>query len=203
MQAKKIIVVYGIVSIIEVVMAHSSVRYVTKPLLMILLAVYVYAGHLNSASQRALLFTLLYAWLGDVFLLVPGNNPLFFQLGLASFLLMQVAYIRQFIGFGALTWSWWWIPVLVYVFGFLAYLYPALPTALLGPVIVYALALGAMLYFAFQLRVSSLTWGAILFVISDILLGLTTFAKVKIPYFLQIGSYYLGQLLLIFAILFN
>ena len=201
MQAKKIIVVYGIVSIIELVMAHSSVRYVTKPLLMILLAVYVYAGHLNSASQRALLFTLLYAWLGDVFLLVPGNNPLFFQLGLASFLLMQVAYIRQFIGFGALTWSWWSIPVLVYVFGFLAYLYPALPTALLGPVIVYALALGAMLYFAFQLRVSSLTWGAILFVISDSLLA---FAKFKFEYpwnsFAVMSTYILAQLLLIQAL---
>jgi uncharacterized membrane protein YhhN len=201
MHAKKIIVAYGIVSIIELVMAHSSVRYVTKPLLMILLAAYVYAGHLNSASQRALLFTLLYAWLGDVFLLVPGNNPLFFQLGLASFLLMQVAYIRQFVGFGALTWSWWSIPVLVYVFGFLAYLYPVLPAALLGPVIVYALALGAMLYFAFQLRVSALTWGAILFVLSDSLLA---FAKFKFEYpwnsFAVMSTYILAQLLLIQAL---
>ena len=41
MHSKKILVAYGIVSIVELAMAHSSVRYVTKPLLMILLAAYV------------------------------------------------------------------------------------------------------------------------------------------------------------------
>ena len=201
MHSKKILVAYGIVSIIELAAAHSDIRYVTKPLLMILLAAYVYADQLNSASQRTLLVTLLFAWLGDVFLLIPGNNPLFFQLGLASFLLMQVAYIRQFIGFGALKWSWWLIPVLFYVFGFLAYLYPALPDALVGPVIVYALALGSMLYFAFQLRVSTLNWGAILFVISDSLLA---FAKFKFEYpwnsSAVMSTYILAQLLLIQAL---
>lgn len=201
MHAKKILVAYGIVSIIELAMAHSSVRYVTKPLLMILLAAFVYASHLNSASQRILFMTLLFAWLGDVFLLIPGNNPLFFQLGLASFLFMQVAYIRQFIGFGAFKWSWWLIPVLLYVLSFLAYLYPTLPTALVGPVIVYALALGSMLYFAFQLRISALTYGAVLFVLSDSLLA---FAKFKFEYpwnsFAVMSTYILAQLLLIQAL---
>jgi len=79
MHSKKILVAYGIVSIIELAMAHSSIRYVTKPLLMILLAAYVFTGQLNAASQRTLLFTLLFAWLGDVFLLVPGSDPLFFS----------------------------------------------------------------------------------------------------------------------------
>lgn len=201
MHSKKILVAYGIVSIIELAMAHSSVRYVTKPLLMILLAAYVYAGHLNFGSQRSLLITLLFAWLGDVFLLIPGNNPLFFQLGLASFLFMQVAYIRQFIRFGAFKWSWGLIPVLFYVVGFLAYLYPQLPAALVGPVIVYALALGSMLYFAFQLRISALTIGAVLFVLSDSLLA---FAKFKFEYpwnsFAVMSTYILAQLLLIQAL---
>jgi uncharacterized membrane protein YhhN len=201
MHSKKILVAYGIVSIVELAMAHSSVRYVTKPLLMILLAAYVYADHLNLKSQSILLFTLLFAWLGDVFLLVPGNNPLFFQLGLASFLMMQIAYIRQFIGFGALKWSWFLVPVLLYVIGFLTYLYPLLPAALVGPVVVYALALGSMLYFAFQLRVSALTLGAVLFVLSDSLLA---FAKFKFEYpwnsFAVMSTYILAQLLLIQAL---
>ena len=201
MHSKKILVAYGIVSIVELAMAHSSVRYVTKPLLMILLAAYVYADHLNLKSQSILLFTLLFAWLGDVFLLVPGNNPLFFQLGLASFLMMQIAYIRQFIGLGALTWSWFLVPVLLYVIGFLTYLYPVLPPALVGPVVVYALALGSMLYFAFQLRVSALTLGAVLFVLSDSLLA---FAKFKFEYpwnsFAVMSTYILAQLLLIQAL---
>jgi len=115
--------------------------------------------------------------------------------------MMQVAYIRQFIGLGALKWSWWLVPVLVYVAGFLAYLYPSLPAALLGPVVVYALALGSMLYFAFQLRVLTLNVGAILFVISDSLLA---FAKFKFEYpwnsFAVMSTYILAQLLLIQAL---
>jgi len=89
----------------------------------------------------------------------------------------------------------------LYVIGFLTYLYPVLPAALVGPVVVYALALGSMLYFAFQLRVSALTLGAVLFVLSDSLLA---FAKFKFEYpwnsFAVMSTYILAQLLLIQAL---
>jgi uncharacterized membrane protein YhhN len=202
MKTPKILFAYLLVGFIELLCPYflPELRFVTKPLLMILLALYVY--QFGKFPARALLLvTLLFAWLGDVFLLVPGNNPLFFQLGLASFLLMQIAYIRQFIGFGALKWSWFLVPVFLYVFGFLTYLYPLLPAALMGPVVVYALALGSMLYFAFQLRVSLLTLGAGLFVLSDSLLA---FAKFKFEYpwnsFAVMSTYILAQLLLIQAL---
>lgn len=201
MKLNRILVAYGIVSIAELFASHSTIRYVTKPLLMILLGVYVYTLGLKPAVRNALLFTLLFAWLGDVFLLIPGNSALYFQLGLGAFLIMQFAYVRQFIKLGALRWSYFIILVLVYVFGFLGFLYPNLPAALLPPVIVYALALGSMLYFAFQISSVQLRAGAFLFVVSDSLLA---FGKFYFEYpwnsFAVMSTYILAQLLLIHAL---
>lgn len=201
MKLNRILVAYGIVSIAELFASHSAIRYVTKPLLMILLGVYVYTLGLKPTVRNALLFTLLFAWLGDVFLLIPGNSALYFQLGLGAFLIMQFAYVRQFIKLGALRWSYFIIPVLVYVFGFLWFLYPNLPAALLPPVILYALALGSMLYFAFQISSVQLRVGAFLFVVSDSLLA---FGKFYFEYpwnsFAVMSTYILAQLLLIHAL---
>lgn len=201
MHAKRILIGYGVVSCIELFAAGSQVRYVTKPLLMIILALYVYSAGLKSSSRNTLLLTLLFAWLGDVFLLIPGNASLYFQLGLGSFLMMQIAYIRQFIRLGAWKFSFILLPVLAFVVGFLGFLFPHLPAALLPPVIVYALALGAMLYFAFQLRNNQLRLGAFLFVASDSLLA---FGKFNVDYpwnsFAVMSTYILAQLLLIHAL---
>ncbi|MFM6937377.1 MAG: lysoplasmalogenase [Aquirufa sp.] len=201
MKLKRILIVYGIISCVELLAVHSVIRYATKPLLMILLGIYVYSYDLKPASRNGLLFTLLFAWLGDVFLLIPGDAALYFQLGLGSFLIMQIAYIRQFVNMGALRWSYFLIPVLVYVIGFLSFLYPNLPAALVPPVVVYALALGSMLYFAFQISRIDLRLGAFLFVVSDSLLA---FGKFYFEYpwnsFAVMSTYILAQLLLIRAL---
>lgn len=201
MKANRVLITYGLVSCMELLASHSVFRYVTKPLLMILLGVFVYGYGLKPALRNALLFTLLFAWLGDVFLLIPGDNSLYFQLGLGSFLIMQIAYIRQFVNMGALRWSYLLIPVLVYVIGFLGFLYPNLPAALLPPVVIYALALGSMLYFSFQIPNMELRWGALFFVVSDSLLA---FGKFYFEYpwnsFAVMSTYILAQLLLIRAL---
>jgi uncharacterized membrane protein YhhN len=54
---------------------YPEIRFITKPLLMILLAGFV------GLESKSLLFVLLFALLGDVFLLIPGDDALFFQLG--------------------------------------------------------------------------------------------------------------------------
>jgi uncharacterized membrane protein YhhN len=203
MKLPKILIVYLVFGALELLSPHLStaMRFVTKPLLMILLGVYVYAFGLKPAVRNALLFTLLFAWLGDVFLLIPGNSALYFQLGLGSFLVMQLAYIRLFIKLGATRLTYLLIPVLVYVFGFLGFLYPNLPGALVPPVLVYALALGSMLYFAFQISSVQLRVGAFLFVVSDSLLA---FGKFYFEYpwnsFAVMSTYILAQLLLIHAL---
>ena len=201
MKANRVLIAYGIVACMELLASHSAIRYVTKPLLMIILGIFVFGYGLKPAMRNSLLITLLFAWLGDVFLLIPGDAALYFQLGLGSFLIMQMAYIRQFVKLGALRWSYLLIPFLVYVIGFLGFLYPNLPAALVPPVVVYALALGSMLYFAFQIPNIELRLGAFLFVVSDSLLA---FGKFYFEYpwnsFAVMSTYILAQLLLIRAL---
>jgi uncharacterized membrane protein YhhN len=167
-------------------------RYVTKPLLMLLLAGYV------GLASKSLLIVLFFAWLGDVFLLIPGDNPLFFQLGLGSFLLMQFAYIRLFHLRSKEIWHWSIGAIMVYVVNLLRFLWPHVNEGLRIPVVVYAVALGAMLYFGVKLKDKVIFWGAFLFVISDSLLALGKFYY-AIPgnSFWVMSTYILAQLLLI------
>ena len=170
---------------------YPDMRYLTKPLLMILLAGFV------GLESKSLLFVLLFAWLGDVFLMLPGDDPLFFQLGLGSFLIMQFAYIRLFHQRSSRFWHWSIALIGLYECGSLAFLWPHVGAALRIPVVVYAFALGTMLYFATKLRDQVLFWGALLFVISDSLLAIAKFYYV-IPgnSFWVMSTYILAQLLL-------
>ena len=178
-------------------------RLVSKPLLMILLM-----GHVAVENPKpALFFTAIFALLGDVFLMLPGDNPLYFQLGLGSFLVMQGSYIRLF---AHQTEDKAWIPaharqplagILIYVFSFLAFLNPHLADAMKIPVTLYAFALGAMLYFAIRLNNRMIIWGAFFFVVSDSVLA---FGKFYYSFpgisFVVMLTYILAQLLLMSAL---
>lgn len=177
-------------------------RLVTKPLLLILLM-----GHIAVENPRPVLFfTAFFALLGDVFLMLP-DSPLYFQLGLGSFLIMQLSYIRLFAK-QANEVS--WIPaharkplvgILIYVFSFLAFLNPYLADAMKIPVTLYAFALGSMLYFAIRLQHKAIFWGAFFFVVSDSVLA---FGKFYYSFpgisFVVMSTYIVAQLLLIIAL---
>lgn len=178
-------------------------RLVSKPLLMILLM-----GHVAVENPKpALFFTAIFALLGDVFLMIPGDNPLYFQLGLGSFLVMQLSYIRLFV---RQTEDKAWIPapmrlpfggILIYVFSFLAFLNPHLADAMKTPVTLYAFALGAMLYFAIRLKNPAIVWGAFFFVVSDSVLAFGKFYY-SFPGISSVVmlTYILAQLLLMSAL---
>jgi uncharacterized membrane protein YhhN len=201
----------GALNILSAVIEQPLLRTLTKPLLMPMLLLYVFS-QTHILIRNKLIFILIFAWLGDMFLLIPGNSPLYFQLGLGSFLIMQIAYIRLFSSqssagyFNVGQWlSLPIIPVLIYVVGFLAFLLPIIPVALYVPVGLYALALGAMLYAAYLRKMDSSYYlifiGAIFFVISDSLLALAKF------YFSFSGNsiyvmftYIMAQLLLILGL---
>ncbi len=182
-----------------------QIRFVSKPLLMILLIGYVYATPLLTI-KKALYFILIFAWFGDVFLLLPGDSSLNFQLGLGSFLVMQVAYIRLFIAgqrfsFRVINFR-ILVPVLIYIGGLLYLLLPKMPLALGIPVTIYALVLGAMFFFAFQRKQGEAYWeilfGAFFFVVSDSLLAFSKFyASFPWNSFWIMSTYMLAQLLLI------
>jgi len=206
--------IYSLISalnLLSAVIEQPMLRTLTKPLLMPMLLLYVFL-QTHILIRNKLIFILVFAWLGDMFLLIPGNLPLYFQLGLGSFLIMQIAYIRLFSSqssAGYFNASQWFslpiIPILIYVVGFLAFLLTLIPVALYVPVGLYALALGTMLYAAYLRKMDSSYYfifiGAILFVISDSLLALAKF------YFSFSGNsiyvmftYIMAQLLLILGL---
>jgi uncharacterized membrane protein YhhN len=180
-----------------------EIRLVTKPLLLILLM-----GHIAMENPKpALFFTAIFALLGDVFLMLPGDSPIYFQLGLGSFLIMQLSYIRLFAKQASEE---AWVPdyarlplggVVIYVFLFLAFLYPYLAVGMKIPVALYALALGSMLYFAIRLRDQTIAWGAFLFVLSDSVLAFGKFYY-SFPGISTVvmSTYIVAQLLLISAL---
>ena len=180
----------------------AEVRLVTKPLLLILLM-----GHIAMENPKpALFFTALFALLGDVFLMLP-DSALYFQLGLGSFLIMQLSYIRLFAKQASEE---AWVPayarkplagVIIYVFSFLAFLNPYLAGGMKIPVTLYAFALGSMLYFAIRLRNQLIVWGAFLFVVSDSVLAFGKFYY-SFPGISTVvmSTYIVAQLLLISAL---
>ncbi len=177
-----------------------EIRYVTKPLLMILLM-----GHIAQENPSPALFlTSIFALLGDVFLMLPGDSSLYFQLGLGSFLMMQLCYIRLFAKQAS---DQAWVPafarkplvgLFIYVFSFLAFLNPYLAGGMKIPVTLYAFALGSMLYFAIRLRNRSIVLGAFFFVVSDSVLAFGKFYY-SFPGIstLVMSTYIVAQLLLI------
>jgi uncharacterized membrane protein YhhN len=180
----------------------AEARLVTKPLLLILLM-----GHIAMENPKpALFFTAVFALLGDVFLMLP-DSALYFQLGLGSFLIMQLSYIRLFAKQASEE---AWVPaharkplagVIIYVFSFLAFLNPHLVSGMKIPVTLYAFALGAMLYFAVRLRNQLIVWGAFLFVVSDSVLAFGKFYY-SFPGISTVvmSTYIVAQLLLISAL---
>jgi uncharacterized membrane protein YhhN len=189
MQARFFLILFGLDAIIELILPYlfpsiPEIRFLTKPLLMILLMCYVKSSG-AVYFRNSILFSLFFACLGDIFLMIPGNSSLFFQLGLISFLIMQVSYIYLFIRqsrkMSLISWPNRWLVLIftiIYVFFFLNFLLPHIVPALKLPVVFYALALGSTFFFAWQRKGSCteanfyyVVIGAFLFVISDSILA--------------------------------
>lgn len=205
------LLLYGIAAFLDVIVpmlfpSFSQVRYLAKPALMLLLMAYVFVSK-DVERKPSILLALFFAWLGDVFLMIPGSNPLFFQLGLGGFLIMQWLYIDMFkkqINKVLSPVNGMTIVVAIYVLGLLSLLLPQMNLALAIPVIVYAISLGTMLWFASQRKSSVSLWnyqcilgGAVLFVLSDSLLAINKFYY-SFPgnSFWVMSTYILAQLLL-------
>lgn len=164
-------------------------RYITKPLLMILLAGHFWSEAINLQQPvRNLIFAaLIFSWWGDILLMFEYDSNLFFISGLVSFLLAQLCYTvfflkveheEHFLKPRHITWT---CMVLVYAIGLIYVLYPNLDT-LRVPVIIYAIVvvcmmLSAIYAFAFKNTLGAFLCivGAVLFVLSDTLLAVRKF----------------------------
>ncbi len=163
-------------------------RIFSKPLLMPLLALYVWAAGSNSLTGKWLIIAgLIFSAAGDTFLLFEKDYPIMFIAGLSCFLLTHILYVIYFVravkkGPSLLRKNPLIIvAVIIYLAGFSYLLFPKLG-GLKIPVFIYTLIIGGMLLASLdaylKLPVKSafrFALGALFFVISDSLLAFNKF----------------------------
>jgi uncharacterized membrane protein YhhN len=176
-----------VVNLIAVYSNSESLQFLTKPLLMPLLAIYLLlrTNTTNSNLKGWIFLALFFSWAGDIFLLFEERGPNFFLLGLSAFLVAQVFYIvffhnirmREYIRGNALL----LLLVIVYYSVLINVLAPYLGNMKL-PVRIYGVVLSFMVMLAMHTMLGKnkkaalwMTMGAILFVVSDSLLGVNKF----------------------------
>lgn len=158
-------------------------RYVSKPL--IVLSLFIYFSQRAGRYTGTLYFrlALLFSLIGDGALLFEDRDPLFFMVGLGSFLVAHIFYVVAFLRIGShAKVQWPWIIFTTLYVGILLYVLQPYLGELTIPVIVYACALGSMLLVvvhAFPRPYAKpgiiCLAGALLFVISDSILAINKF----------------------------
>ncbi|MBL4744842.1 MAG: lysoplasmalogenase [Flavobacteriaceae bacterium] len=190
--------------LLGIIFKIEILRLVFKPLILLsLIALYVIST--KKEINKTYVFALVFSFLGDVFLLFDGT--LFFMLGLGSFLIAHLFFIKVVV-------SWWKlfnlkntlliaIPFGVLVAGLILFLNDYLGEMLL-PVIVYALVIGAfgtvatILYKQHRTSVAFIMMlGAFVFMSSDTVLSINLFYKpMMVLNILVMLSYVIAQYLI-------
>ena len=192
----------------------EEIARVLKPFLLPILLIAVYFSN-RFSSKKILLTALTFSWIGDIVLLFANKGELYFIIGLVAFLISHVFYIVLFnqqavttsisnkISFGAGIGL-----ILLYFFGMITTLGPKLGP-LTVPVIVYAIVISSMLYFALKgsyqwnaIPYQSVLVGALFFIASDSILAFNKFYQ-PIPYasFLIMITYLGAQYGIVWGIL--
>ncbi|MDZ7576997.1 MAG: lysoplasmalogenase [Candidatus Nanopelagicales bacterium] len=214
--ASSVLMIYVLASILNVVgngLAGPAIAYVTKPLLMPALFVWVLlvATRPLGRTQRRLLLGMVFAWLGDLLLIaqdISSDGGVFFLLGLAAFFGMQVCFIAAFLGVpgnhllrqGPVL----ALPLVAY---WLVMNLMLQPGALRIPVLIYSVVLVGMAIAALDLvpRLAvPFGWrvftGSVFFVISDSLIALQAFGGMEIGRWqgvLVMATYTIAQFLIV------
>ncbi|AFK03909.1 YhhN family protein [Emticicia oligotrophica DSM 17448] len=202
--------ILGITNIFSGFLGLEWLNFLTKPLLMITLAIF-YFQHVKTSLNtvdRIMIIALVFSCLGDTFLMFQGKNPQFFLLGLGSFLVSQLSYAFVFRKQGK-TQHIRRIPFLIYVISLLTFLFGSIPAAFKAPVIVYACAISLMGITASERTSSTNSFqqvliGAILFIISDSLIAINKFAiAIPLSGFWIMITYIVAQYFIVNGILLN
>jgi uncharacterized membrane protein YhhN len=208
----------SIINLIEQVINTGWLDLATKPLLMITLLLYYLLAERGTANSwsKLIVGALVFSWFGDVLLMLQGKYEDLFIFGLAAFLLAHICYI---LGFRKAKFDetretnssfiHTRLVFLVFVGGVLIYmLYPFLDEMLV-PVISYTIVIISMGIAALFRR----GWttdksfimvysGALLFIMSDAMIGINKFMNPIIQARLLImATYIAAQFLIIKGIL--
>lgn len=206
--AVALLVLTGIVALVDwwaVTVGNRAAEYVAKPLTMVVLIGVALALNPTSDAQRWwFVAALVLSLAGDVFLMLPNDM---FVAGLASFLLAHVAYVVGFLIVSPGSPAPVVTTALVLVVS--AVLWNRLRTGMrasgqsefLIPVTAYVVVIAAMVASA----LASGNWvamvGAVLFMISDSIIGETKFVGPRRHERIAIMStYHLGQILLVLSL---
>ena len=190
----------------------NSIHYFTKPALMITLISYFLSAVKDTNFKDKILFisAMIFALLGDTFLMFQSQNSLFFMLGLGSFLLMQIGYSLFFnreIEFKKsllIQKPYWIIPAIVYAL-MLYKIVSGNAGGLTGAILAYTVCIATMMLSAVnrisQVCQNSFRWvffGALFFLISDSVLAVNKFASpVPNAGFWIMSTYTLAQYLIV------
>ncbi|AFM04479.1 putative membrane protein [Bernardetia litoralis DSM 6794] len=196
----------------------------SKPFLIPLLGIYFYLNtreviqSYKKSLTNFILMALSLAWIGDIFLLFQKENPLFFILGLGSFLISHILYIITFKkslhnkGLGEskklLIRA---IPFIGSFILMLTFLYKWLDEVMIFAVPIYMLVIITMAFMAMErtgkvLKTSAeyVFFGAFLFMVSDSLLAIDIFVKnLTIPFapVFVMATYLAAQLLIVYGMI--
>ncbi len=181
-----VFILVAVVHLLAIIVDIAEIRFVTKLLLMPVLALTVAVAS-DHPKKYAITTALAFSFFGDLFLLLEGTYPFFFIFGLLAFLITHILYSLFFLSLPSTAASllkiYPSIPVLVMFYGggLLYLLYPSLGSFKI-PVIIYASIICSMLLCALHVHrtVRAPTGGlfvagALFFVLSDSLLAVNKF----------------------------
>ncbi len=203
----------SVLNLMAVIFEWQNGIYLTKPLLMTFLAIWLYLNTKNNFTPFAkyIFFGILFSIAGDTFLMFVGKNPNFFLFGLGSFLITHLLYITALIKYpnfknGIITKKAWpLIPVVLYLLSFTHYLWPDIPDNFKAPVLIYSCIISIMLLSCINMKwrvvaanVSTyLILGSVLFVFSDSVIALNKFKTLPLSTvtinFIIMATYIAGQ----------
>ena len=203
----------AIIHISSIYTNSPLVGYFSKPLLMIFLGLAFYQYVLNFKNTWLVYLALFFSFLGDIFLMIPGSQPVFFLLGVLAFMLAQISYTLVCLKYrrpGVLTikdqlWKGLLIIVpMAYMIVFWLMLRPGLGE-MLFPVTVYSIAILSMVVAAtLRYKYASKTsfWmvlaGAAIFIASDSMIAVNKFLiPITGERYLVMTTYIVAQYLII------
>jgi uncharacterized membrane protein YhhN len=175
--------------------------YLFKPLTMLLIFLVANLGNADQTIYKLLIAAgLVFSLAGDVLLMLPLEQ---FRAGLTAFLLAHLFYISAFLSL--IDSLHWWPPVILLIIGtcFILYIFPKLgsqkiPVILyIGVILVMVWTAGEVLYQDPQIGTWFVFVGAILFVVSDLILALNRFQNMfNSARALNLTAYFTAQLLI-------
>ncbi len=208
---------FALLSAIELtaeVLDHATLIYLTKPLLMPVLAIWLIrrTPGIRRFLRHTLVAGLLFSMLGDIWMMFSRGSygPFFFLAGLGSFLITHLCYTGGWLS--EVGWKngflrrqpYWIAPFALFLLVFLGWLWPGIPSGMYTPVTAYAVVISAMSLSIVNVRGSvgsdvfeNMLAGALLFMLSDCLIAVQKFSQ---PFpgarIIIMLTYLLGQWLL-------